>query len=96
MIAFFWTINKFKRKGRIEQSFYSAVKIVFALVCLLFFFSEKGGRDCWESSDFLSFAVNREILDSTYWRSDRFRNFLFQVNHAFFFLFFFFQYFQRD
>lgn len=55
LVSFFWTITEFMRKGRIEQSFYSAVKIVFAVVCLyLVVFSEKGGRGCWESSEFCS------------------------------------------
>ena len=40
MFAFFWTITEFKRRGRIEPSFYSTVKIVF-VVCLLLFFRRR-------------------------------------------------------
>lgn len=54
MVAFFWTINEFKRTGRIEQSFYSAVKIVFAVVCV-FFFGEGRTR-------LLGIQVNQHML----------------------------------
>ena len=55
-------------------------------VCLyLVVFSEKGGRGCWEWPEFC--PLLQVVRFSKSWRSDRFRNFVFQVNQLMFFFF---------